>query len=271
MKRNLLASKIKERKAILFKSLSNRLRARLFLTVLLSVTFLGCGYKLRMVPLQSWPGYKATTLEQYAKEQKTPPGDTTMRMQYIAGLEDAYLKISKNGVATLSDLKERAEKRSVWIVASGGVGMGSGVTSSALLVASSANAVTAAILTGVASAVIALQSSSVLQGWSPEAIDRIYEPILKNMQDAEKNYQDKSATLLANVDASDSDWAKAANDAMMALDKYNSAMKYMPLAVGQSGDQQKTIDALTNALDTIKKLQPGQGENQPTAQPGAQR
>jgi len=225
----------------------------------------GCASSQLRVP--SWQSQRTLMLKSRGvlppSDAKPSEQDIAERQKYLDKLEKSHEDINALARKTLGHLKRQANNNSKLTLATGGVGIASGIAAGALVVASPANAVWVAALTGVGAGALSFQTRAALEGFSRDAVARVYNDTITRMAAADTQYQASYQELVANKTTwTDAKWDEVAGAAEVSLQKYRSAATLVALPSGteevetlkqRNVELTSQLDQLQKQLDKIKK------------------
>ena len=233
--------------------------------LILAVSFLtaGClGTAKSPIEIRQWVASRTLkALAEGAEPQAVVKAREKDQQDYLAELDKKYGEISVYADGVLAELQHNAEHASDVHLALAGTGIASGIAGAALLVASSANAVSAAICAGITTGVLAFETRATTEGVSRDAFYRVHEQTRIRILDAEKQYLDAYNALANLVGAEDVQWSPAAGKARTTLMAYQNAARFRPLPMPTQAD----VDSLQKQIDQLKAALPPKKEPAPPA------
>lgn len=153
----------------------------------------------------------------------------------------------------LKSLQDNAENNRSWAFKTGAVGVVATITSGALMMASPANAVAAAILTTTGTGVLSIQNISTSQGYSVDAATRVYKETVSKMTAANDEFSNAFEELQKNIHTPNytHTWDEKEAVATKALMKLKSATVFVSIPTGSDNDLKvvtKEVEGLKNKV-----------------------
>jgi hypothetical protein len=226
------------------------------ITAVIFVFTWGCASTAPLEP-KSWSTFLSIA-DRLAYQTKTeiPPELKEKRLQYIDNQRSEYQKIMDKIDSKLDDLRRTAEKNSTVTLWTGGAGIASGVAATTLVVASPANAVWVAGLTAFGTGVMTFQTRAALEGYSRDAVARVYNEIIAKIQDATSQIGVDFEFLRSNVESTGDVFDKRAGELDQRIIRLHTAAILTPLIVGTDQDieelKRRNVE-LQSQIDEIKK------------------
>ncbi len=188
-----------------------------------------------------------------------PPGEVKRRAARIGELDSTYTATKKDAAKTLRRLEQQADHHGKIAVGTGGVGIAAGIAAGALVVASPANAVWVAALTGVGTGALSFQTRMALEGFSRDAVAQVYNDTITRMREADGEYLAAIKVLISHKE----DWAAGKWDAeeakaAQALGRFSSAASIVPLPAGSAEVEslkQKNVELNTKIEELQRKVE----------------
>lgn len=229
--------------------------------LLLSSLFIGCAKGHRLPVYEYAP--QARSPMRGSLDEALNATDAENRAKDIKAIREWYGEVSRNAATVQADMRKEADVFSATNLGIGGTGIAAGVAASALVVASPANAVWVAALSGAAASAAGYQTSLATQGLSRQAVAEAYELYNTSFINATNVYAEDMSSLTACLSCNDTAWFTSRGKVEADIIKLQALADSRPLRLGEKElkEQQTTFyknllqqqqDMYTSILEAMK-------------------
>lgn len=221
-----------------------------------AIFFIGCSSASLPIPI-GWSTFLTPAERIEYLENRTVTSEIQQkREQYIEKKHSEFTQIMNVLNNKLEELRNKADNNSNLTLWSGGLGVASGVAATTLVVASPANAIWVTGLSTFGTGVLTFQSRAALEGYSRDAVARVYNQIITKISQASILIGNDFEFLRQNVKSSGDDFDERAGELDKRIIELHSAAILTPLIVGIDQDiaeLKRTNAEIKEMLDQAQK------------------
>jgi len=178
------------------------------------------------------------------------------RNKYLSEIQVAHKSIQKEAAALFEEIRSSADNNSETSLTVSGIGIASGIAATALVVASPANAVWVAGLSGVSTGALGYQTRLAQEGFTRDAVYREFERLASEYKTANSEFGEALSILKSNVNTTDfKKWDEGVALAEKSLKEMESTVTLKYLPTGLAEDLEKIKNRDEEILKQIKILQ----------------
>ena len=235
--------------------------------ILFPILIFGCASNSRNLvidPVMPWSSYQIDQSGKVRSEFVSSNSLTdlqlglqlTARNNYITGLKATHKSIENKASKLFEEIRDLADQNSETSLAVSTVGILSGITATALVVASPANSVWVAGFTGASTGALGYQTRLAQEGFTRDAVQREFERLASEYKAANAEFGEALAILQVNLNSTDlTEWNGGIAKAEKSLNEMETlvTLGYLPAGIVEDLEKIKMRDE--EILNQIKILQ----------------